>query len=206
MKPTLALALLIAAASGAGCISVFPKEAPAQLFRFGVTPAASPARPAGSEARFGVLPAVAGFDREAASDRILTVTGNEAAYIKGSRWVTSAATLFDSAVANAFNADNGAARLIGRGEVARVDYLLKLDVRIFEARYDQGKGAAPTVVVEVHAALNRSSDRALAGDRLFQASVPASDNRVSAIATAFDQAVGKVLGDIVAWVDARGNV
>jgi len=78
-------------------------------------------------------------------------------------------------------------------------------VRTFEARYLNGPDAAPTVVVDVHAALDKTVDRTLAGDRSFRAQVTASDNRVGAIANAYDQAVAKVLGELVAWVDARGE-
>jgi cholesterol transport system auxiliary component len=154
---------------------------------------------------FGVFLTVTGFDRAAASDRILTVTGTQAAYIKGARWVTSSAGLFDSALQHAFDADQGPARLVDHGEIATTDYVLKLDVRTFEARYDNGQAAAPTIVVDLHAALDRTRDRTVVGDRSFKASVTASDNRVGAIAQAFDQAVAKVLGELVAWVDARGE-
>jgi cholesterol transport system auxiliary component len=60
-------------------------------------------------------------------------------------------------------------------------------------------------VVEVHAALDRTRDRIVVGDRSFKASVTAGDNRVGAIAEAFDQAVATILGELVAWVDARGE-
>jgi cholesterol transport system auxiliary component len=146
-----------------------------------------------------------GFDRAAASDRILTVSGTQAAYIKDARWVTSSVGLFDSALQRAFDADQGPARLVDRAETARIDYVLKLDVRTFEARYDHGQAAAPTIVVEVHAALDRTHDRIVVGDRSFKASITAGDNRVGAIAEAFDQAVAKILGELVAWVDARGE-
>lgn len=186
----------------AGCISLFPKQEPANLFRFGF--AAPPERATSNIQRFGVLNSVLTFDRAAASDRILTVNGNEAAYIKGSRWVTSASALFDEAVTRSFGTSSGPARLIGRGEVVRAEYVLKLDVRTFEARYTNGAGSAPTVVVSLHAALDRTDDRTVLGDKTFEASAQASDNRVGAIATAFDQAVTKVLGELVNWVDARG--
>jgi cholesterol transport system auxiliary component len=92
---------------------------------------------------------------------------------------------------------------MARGEAVRPDYFLKLDVRTFEARYVNGQGAAPTIVVEVYAALSRPSDRSLTGEHTFTVSVPASENRVSAIAAAFDQAVGQVLGQLVKWVDSQ---
>jgi len=197
--------LLVAAASLlAGCISLFPNADPAQLYRFGTT-APQVQEMASGGPGFGVFLAATGFDRAAASDRILTVTGTQAAYIKGARWVTSPVGLFDSALQRAFDADQGPARLVDRAEIARTDYLLKLDVRTFEARYDNGQAATPTIVVDVHAALNRTRDRIVVGDRSFKATVTAGDNRVGAIAQAFDQAVAKVLGELVAWVDARGE-
>ena len=198
--------LLLAAAASllAGCISLFPKADPAQLYRFGAT-APQVQETASAGPAFGVFLTVTGFDRAAANDRILTVTGTQAAYIKGARWVTSSVALFDSALQHAFDADQGPARLVARGEIARADYVLKLDVRTFEVRYDNGQAAAPTIVVDVHAALDRASDQTLVGDRSFKASITASDNRVDAIAQAFDQAVAQVLGKLVAWVDGRGE-
>ena len=121
--------------------------------------------------------------------------------------MTSAGTLFDAAVTRAFDADAGPSRLIPRGEAVRSDYLLKLDVRTFEAHYDHGQQAPPTVVVEVYAGLIKRSRELTAAppaERIFQASVPASENRAGAIAQAYDAAVAKVLADLVVWVDAKG--
>jgi cholesterol transport system auxiliary component len=198
-------AMLVAAASVlAGCISLFPKTDPAQLYRFGATtPQLQEIAP--GEPSFGVLLMATGFDRAAASDRILTVTGTHAAYIKDARWVTSSVALFDSAVQRTFDADQGPARLVDRAEIVPIDYVLKRDVRTFEASYDRGQAVAPTIVVEVHAALDRTHDRTVVGDQSFKASVTASENRVGAIVEAFDQAVARVLGEVVAWVDARGE-
>ncbi|HEY2483036.1 MAG TPA: ABC-type transport auxiliary lipoprotein family protein [Caulobacteraceae bacterium] len=199
----LSLAAAVAAmALLCGCVSLFPKEAPAQLYRFGLTTPLTANTPASS--RFAVQALIIDFNRAAAGDLILTVTGNQAAYIKGARWVSGASTLFEQALASAFDADQGAARLMARGEAVRPDAFLKLDVRVFEARYLQGPGGSPTVVVQVYAALSQPADRALMGERIFTASVPASDNRVGAIAQAFDQAVAQVLGQLVKWVDAKG--
>ena len=198
-------AMLVAATSLlAGCISLFPKTDPAQLYRFGATTPQLQEVVSG-EPGFGVLLVATGFDRAAAGDRILTVTGTQAAYIKDARWVTSSVALFDSALQRTFDADHGPARLVDRAEIARSDYVLKLDVRTFEARYDRGQAVAPTIVVEVHAALDRVQDRVVVSDRSFKAAVTASENRVGAIAEAFDQAVAEVLGELVAWVNARGE-
>jgi cholesterol transport system auxiliary component len=203
---TVTAVLLLAAAANllTGCISLFPQAEPVQLYRFGVTtPQFQETATRGPS--FSVYATATGFDRAAASDRILTVTGTQAAYIKGARWVTSSVALFDSALQRAFDADQGPARLVDQAGIAKTDYVLTLDVRTFEARYDHGQAANPTIVVELHAALDRTHDRIVVGDRSFKASINASDNRVGAIAQAFDQAVAQVLGELVAWVDARGE-
>jgi cholesterol transport system auxiliary component len=198
-----AVCAVIGAGLLAGCISILPKEKPAQLYRFG-SPSLDARTPAAGQTRFPVQMIPLTFNRAAAGDRILTMTGNEAAYVKGSRWVASASTLFETAVANAFDNDGGTARLLARGEPVHPDYTLKLDVRAFETRYEHGQGAAPTVVIELYAALGQVEGRLPAGERIFRASIPAADNRVGAITAAYDQAVTKVLGEMVAWVDAKG--
>lgn len=190
-----------------GCISLFPKADPAQLYRFGFTAPQVQGTPS-EEPGFGVLLAGMGFDPAAAGDRILTVTvsGTQAAYIKGARWVTSAADLFDAALQHAFDADLGPARLVARGDIDQPDYVLKLNVRTFEARYENGQSAAPTIVIEVHAALHRIRDQTIVDERNFKASLAASDNRVSTIVQAFDHAIAQVLHKLVRWVNARGKV
>jgi cholesterol transport system auxiliary component len=190
--------LIAVAVALSGCsFNLFPKETPEQLYRFGGGPAAPASDAAG---RVSVLDDTLGFNREAASDRILTVTGDQIAYVKGGRWAAAAPVMFKEAVQHAFEASGGPARLIERGAVTKVDYVLKLDVSRFEARYAGGADAAPTIVVHVRASLARYADHSLVGERLFEAQTPASENRIGAMATAFDQATDQVLGQIVAWV------
>lgn len=198
--------LLLATATSllTGCISLFPNADPAQLYRFGTTAPQAQNTSAG-EVSFGVLMLELGFTRASANDRILTVNETQVAYIKSSRWITSAKDLFKSAVQRAFDADNGPARLVGVGDIAKPSYALKLDVRTFEARYDSGQNAAPAITVVVHATLARTHDQVVVGNQSFNASITANDNRVGAIVDAFDQAVAQVLGALVTWVDAQGE-
>ena len=184
------VALILPVALG-GCISVFPKAKPVQLYSFGT---AVPA-PAGAAAAAGVTVAKGAtvFPPAVAGDQLLTATGSEQAYIGGARWVGPAALLFDAALMKAFNAP-GSPRLVERGEPLKANSTLRLDVRTFEARYP-----GPTVTVQVRATLIRNADRTIAGEKMFEANVPASDNRQTAIVAGFDSAVGKVIGDIRDW-------
>ncbi|WP_062094589.1 ABC-type transport auxiliary lipoprotein family protein [Caulobacter sp. CCH5-E12] len=198
-----AVIVVAAAASLSACISVFPKTDPVSLYRFGQAEVRAEKAPAG--AMFGVMKAPTVFTRPSAGDRLLTSTNGEVAYIADARWVSPAFVLFEEAVASAFQNDAGRARLIGRGEIAKADLVLRLEVRTFEAQYVNGPKSAPEIVVRVRGVLNRNQDRALVGDQIFEARVKATDNRVSAIVPAYDQAVAKVLGDVVTWVNASGS-
>lgn len=186
----------------AGCASMlFGGGDPAQLYRFGSEAAPTTAV---SGSRFGVLKSKTDFVEAAAGDKILTVTQGQAAYVKDARWVSAASILFDELVDRTFQGSDGRARLITRGEVAKADYVLKLDVRTFEARYPAPK-MAPEVVVETRALLTRNDDREVVGERVFTANVQASENRVGAIADAFDRASDQVVGDIYTWVNSAGR-
>ncbi len=199
--------LLLAAPASllAGCVSLFPKEPPVQLYRFGGGLAAVQHPPVDSTTSITVEALPLSFYGASGGDLILTTTGNEAAYIKGARWVSSASGLFEQALANAFDADPGPSRLLSRGEPVRPEYYLKLDVRTFEARYLEGQGASPTIVVTVDAVLSVPGNRTITGQKMFTASVAADANRGSRIAAAFDQAVTQVLQPLVKWVDAKGQ-
>ena len=198
------LHVALSALTLAGCISLLPKTKPAMLYRFGApAPAAAPAVPASGS--FAVRLAPIGFPVAAAADRILTVDGERVAYVSGGRWVTAAATLFEAAVVQTFDTRGGPAHLLARGELAPAAFVLKLDVRRFETRYDQGAGSAPTVLVEVFAALDAPADAAQHRQRIFIERVPASDNRMEPIVAAYDQAVGKACVEVADWVNTRGG-
>ena len=187
-----------------GCISLVPKTKPADLYRFGLFTAPAPGG-ADRAAETPIFRATGSFQRGSASDRLLTITGDKAAYIAGTRWIAPATVLWDEALVAAFDADPGQTRLVSRGEPARSDYLLRLDVRTFEARYDRGAKAAPVVVVRVRGAMLRNKDQTLVGERIFEAQARASENRVSAIVPAYSRAVADVLKDIVGWTNAQAT-
>jgi cholesterol transport system auxiliary component len=196
-------ALGVCALALSGCISLLPKSKPAQLYRFGEAVTAAPDTQT-SPRSVGVYRANGIFQSESAGDRILTMTGGKASFIAQSRWVSPASMLFDQAVLEAFDADPGPVRLVSRGEPGKSDYALRVDVRNFETRYDNGPNAAPTVLVRVRVGLSRS-DRTEVGVQILDARVPASENRVSAIVVAYDKAVREVLTKLVAWTEANAR-
>jgi cholesterol transport system auxiliary component len=201
--PSRAIALAAAAAASlalGGCITVFPKSTPVQLYRFGGTTAAVDPKVAGA-APFNLQRAATLFTRPAQSDLILTSNGTETAYISGARWVAPATVLFDEAVARAFDVPGEPARVTPRGETGLSGMMLKLDVETFEASYRSGKDVAPVVIVRVRGLLTRSADRSVIDEQTFEAKAPADANRVGAIVHAFDTATAEVISQVVAWTD-----
>ena len=192
-----------AAATLSGCVSLLPRSEPAHVYRFGQPLAAEALKaPQGS---VGVFRASSTFQRESAGDQLLTLTNGKAAYVAETRWIAPASVLWDEAVLAAFDADHGPVRIISRGEPVNADYILRLDVRNFEAIYDQGAEAPPTVVVRVRAAISGGKDRASISDKIFEKRVTATENRVGAIVPAYDRAVAEVLAEIVEWTTQQAK-
>jgi len=190
-------AVAVTAVALSGCISLFPKSKPAQLYRFDYAKTAEAPTPPGSTL-VGILKLNTGFTKAATGDRILTVTGGgDVAYISEARWASPASVLFDEAVDRAFLA-NPNVRLINRGEVGKSDYVMKLDVTRFEVTYAAPK-ATPEVLVSVTGTLTRSGDRSLVSEQTFTRKVRAGDDRQGAIVTAFGTATEGVLDDVVVW-------
>lgn len=180
-----------------GCVTVFPKTEPEQLYRFEV---AAPEAVAAKS--FDVTQGQIVFNQAASSDGILTLTNGAAAYIDGARWVTPAERMFEEQLARAFMA--GPARLVSPGTAGRPDWILRLEVQRFEAVYRGDPEGAPTVLVEIKASLSRNQRDGETIDRVFRAEAPTTANRVSAIVPGFNLALTTALTDLTAWVGTAG--
>lgn len=190
------LAALAAVSALGACITLFPKEPPAQLYRFDAAIQAPPAGPPVA-VRAGMLE----FDPASAGDAILTVTGDQLAYVQDGRWAVPASQLFQEAVEHGFHATGGQARLVDITDASTARFRLQLKVTHFEARYLSGPKSPPTIVVSVRATLDRNKTGGpLVAETPFEASVPATDVTLGAIVQAYDQAVSQVVSGIVGWV------
>jgi len=200
-----ALALTAAASLAlAGCVSLFPKSEPAQLYRFGGIAAAQPG-PGAMSGQVGISVTPVDFVAAAAGDRIMTTTGPEVAYIAGGRWAAPALTLFTESMEQAFERDARVVSIQGRRGAGGVQLLLDVDVNSFEARYENGREAAPTAVVSMDAKLIRIADRSVVAHRVIEVRQPASENRMGAIVQALDTANSQALGQLVEWTDANAR-
>ena len=193
-------ASIFAAAALLGGCALLATPDPVQLYRFG-DPVPQTTLAAPDAALAAVSLRRVSFPEAAAGDRLLAITGAEASYIAGARWVSPAESLFTEALENSFSSQAQRVRLIGRQELTPANMILDLDMRAFEARYDNGAGAPPMIRVAARARMLRFPERTVVAERLFVVEQPAGENRVSAIVDAFDAATADISGQIVTWTD-----
>jgi len=180
-----------------GCSGLLGGGSRADLYRFGVPPAvAAPAVQPDAARPVLILFSGANFEPAIDGDRILTVTGNRAAYVARARWISPAEDLFDDAARRAFDQLMSSPRLVRLIGVPHPDYALGIEVRRFEADYARGGGAPPEVVIETRVRLMRWADRAIVGEWPVVSRERARENRVAAIVDAFDRGSATVVARI----------
>jgi len=133
------------------------------------------------------------------SDRIaISRSANTQDYFANAAWPDQLPAMIQGSLVSAFEASGRIDQVVRDTEGVRTDYLLKIDVRDFEARYDQPDGA-PTAVVAFQAILVDLKDRNLAAHLLVRKESAATQNSVDASVEAMDRALGAALADIVHW-------
>jgi cholesterol transport system auxiliary component len=195
------LAAIVAMTALSACALLSTPE-PVQTYRFGGAAVASSAAVVASPVQVTLRRVE--FPESVEGDKLLGVTGTEAAYIAGARWVSPASDLYMESIENAFAAQATRVRLIGPRELTRGQRSLDIDIRSFEARYD-APGATPTIVVTARARMLVLPERTVSAERVFTVEQPATANRVSSIVEAFDLATRDLNTQIVAWTDASAG-
>lgn len=199
MIRTLALTL-VAAVSLSGC-ALLSSPDPVQMYRFGDPAGVATTRVASPvEIKLRTLE----MPQASSGDRLLGVTGSEAAYIGGARWVSPANLLYSDALEAAFASQARAVRLIGRREATPTTRLLDVDVKAFETRYAY-EGAVPSVLITARARLLRFPERTVVAEQTFTINQPAAENRIASIVQAYDVATRDLNAQIVAWTDSNAT-
>ncbi len=200
-KAGLAVAAISAVSLGlGGCVTLFPKTKPAQLYSFGsrvgVTP--TPADTSG-QAPIAMLRVTYDFPRAADKEQILTRAGDGDAYIAGARWITPASVMFQEAAERAFETSNPPIRLLQGADNGIATATLRLEVQTFETDYPLGFKGAPTVVVRVRTLLFHAGDHSPPLEGRFESRKQVEENRVGLIVAGYDAATADVLDQTVRW-------
>ncbi len=97
-------------------------------------------------------------------------------------------------------------RIVAVGREAlglRANFVLKVELREFQAEYKAAE--APAVRVLINAKLVQMPRRAIVGSERFEHVATEEADRLELIVEAFDNALGKVLRDLVEWTLRMGN-
>jgi cholesterol transport system auxiliary component len=179
-----------------GCSGLFGGSAPAHLYR--VTPkSAYPPNLLHRSVQILVdVPlAPAGLDtaRIALSRSAVSID-----YFADSEWTDRAPLLVQTALVESFES-SGTINAIDRESVGlRADFILKTEIRHFEAVYDSPTGP-PYAWAAINVRLVNPSNRDIVAQSSFERRQQASTNDVPGIIEAFDEALGGVMKDIVVW-------
>jgi len=204
VNPNRLLKLALAGAAGialSGC-ALLSSPDPVQLYRFGSDVETTPRSPAGDPVPVLLRPV--DFPFASRGDRVLGITGNEAAYIKGARWVSPAEDLYGASLRAAFASQATRVRLINQREASTAARTLDVEIQSFEAEYAAPE-TIPTVVLSARARILRYPERTVVEERSFTVRQPATENRVSAIVEAFDIASRDLNTQIVDWTEQTAS-
>lgn len=123
-------------------------------------------------------------------------------YYAASTWTDRAPLMVQTLMLESFeNSD----RIIAVGRRAlglRADYELKTELRELQAEYFDGQQQAK---VGINAKLVRLPEREIVGSQSFEWTVAFAEDSMPVIVQAFDDALGHVLKDLVAWTLITGE-
>jgi len=180
----------------AGCSGVLGSSAPAHLYRVtpkSTYPANLPHRPV--QILVDVPLAPAGLD----SSRIaLSRTAVSIDYFADSEWTDRAPLLVQTALVESFENSNTINAIDRESVGLRADFILKTEIRHFEAVYDSPNGP-PDVWAAINVRLVNPSNRDIVAQSSFERRQRASANDVPSVIAAFDEALGGLMKDIVVW-------
>jgi cholesterol transport system auxiliary component len=191
------LLLLMASACLAGCGSLFQtKAAPPTMYLLSMAKPA-PENAVALPVDVGVLkPTVrAGLD----TDRIaLLYPDRRLDYFANVRWSGPVDQLIQELVVQEFHASSGVRNVSGDASAFSSGYWLELEVADFQAEYGTTAANPPGIHVKLLARVGSSADRRVLARFEADATVAATDNRMSAIVDAYNHAADKALSVIVA--------
>ena len=119
-------------------------------------------------------------------------------YYADSAWTDNAPAMVQTLLIESFESTK---RISGVGREAiglRPDYILKTDLREFEAIYD-GTNPVPTISIRMNAKLVKLPERRIVASNTFAEQLPAAGSKLPDIIAAFDDALGHVLKEVVVF-------
>ncbi|HJS31555.1 MAG TPA: ABC-type transport auxiliary lipoprotein family protein [Alphaproteobacteria bacterium] len=118
-------------------------------------------------------------------------------YYARANWTDSAPLMVQTLLIESFENSKRIVAVSRESTNLRADYVLKTDLREFQAEYDGG--GPPLVRIRLTGKLVRLPERAIIASRSSELSLRAASSDMQSIVGAFDEALGKVLREQVEW-------
>jgi cholesterol transport system auxiliary component len=127
----------------------------------------------------------------------------ELAYFAKASWTDRAPVMVQTLLVESFE-NSGAIVAVGRKAIGlRSDYDLKSELREFQAEYDDAP--TPLIRVRLNVKLIKQPRRSIVAFENFEATQRAAAGSMEAVVAAFDEALGKVLRQVVQWTLVNGQ-
>jgi cholesterol transport system auxiliary component len=198
MHRCLAFAVVLLVAS---CASLTAQKEPFTTYSplYAPPPATSNARPV--DWQLTIDTPLAGDALDTTRMLVMPTPGALETY-KNGRWADTMPLLLRALLIQAFQSSG---RIQGVGAVAsglHGDYLLSIDLYDFETQYRDG---APHAVIRLNVKLVDESQNRVAAARSFEADAPVAGAQAGDAAAALEQALNRLLPDIVGWTLDQGQ-
>lgn len=139
-------------------------------------------------------------------------TAIELDYFARASWTDAMPSMVQTLLIESFE-NSGKIVSVGRQVVGlRADYILKTDIREFQAEYQgiEGKDvispdSVPNIRMRVNVKLVRMPDRRIIANQTFEYNLPAPGPGLTEIVMGFDEVLGKVLKRAVGWALTEGE-
>ena len=181
-----------------GCVSLLPDPAPADVvYRLSASNEGVPQSPTAKVIRIDRPRAASVFQGQ---DVVVSPDGRRLASAAQARWAEAIPDMVQNSFVDVLAERAGLVGVIPSSG-ARTDTRVHLTIKSFEARFDQGEGAAPLAVVHYAVTLSNASNRNLLSTYDVKRTVRSSDVRVSTIVEAMDNANQQALNVIADWLE-----
>ena len=126
-------------------------------------------------------------------------------YYAGSAWTDNAPLMVQTLLIESFESTRSITAVGREGVGLRPDYVLKTDLREFEAIYEEGS-PNPVIWVRINAKVVKMPERRIVSSATFERREASAGTKLPDIVAAFDEALGHTLKRIVLFVLEEPNV
>lgn len=133
---------------------------------------------------------------------ILTKQGTVYDYFADIRWSDKIPAMLYSSLKASYENKSSFNVIDFNDSAIEHQYLLKMDLRHFEANYDEGDlSSAPETYIEIYAVLVKRADQKIIASKVFSKTDQVSENKLMTIVSSFDDLYQQTQNDLITWTE-----